>query len=399
MPLASLRALAFLPLALGGLSHALVAQEPAPPPAAASAPVASEELREKLVPVLEAWQKEAGFPGATACLVLRDGSSIELAVGTTERAGKTPMPADARMLAGSIGKTFVAALALQLVAEKKLELDSLVSTHLGEHAWFARLPNAKSMTVRQLMNHTSGLVRYELGEGFLTAFRAEPFRKWKVEEQLAFLFDTQAPFEVGAGWDYSDTNYLVLGLVVDRLLDLPRERAIEERLLKPLGLGKTFAQSSPSLPGLAQGYAGAEHPFGAFDAVLDERGKLHFDPSFEGAGGGYVSCAPDLARWVRAYFEGRAFAPELLPQVVEGPLAPMLGRGVRYGLGAILRDAENLGAVRGHSGYFPGYLSEVAYYVEHGIGAALQVNTSEVSKVRRPLGRVLDQLVRSGLDR
>ncbi|MBL8896841.1 MAG: beta-lactamase family protein [Planctomycetes bacterium] len=398
MTLDSLFGPALLSLALGCLSHAQVAQETAPPPAAVPAPVASEALREKLLPVLAAWQKDAGFPGATACLVFRDGSSLELAVGTTERAGETPMPADARMLAGSIGKTFVAALALQLVAEKKLELDSLVSAHLGEHAWFARLPNAKAMTVRQLMNHTSGLVRYELGEGFLTAFRAEPFRKWKVEEQLAFLFDTQAPFAAGAGWDYSDTNYLVLGLVVDRLLGEPRERAIEERLLKPLGLGKTFAQSSPTLPGLTQGYAGTAQPFGAFDAVLDAEGKLCFDPSFEGAGGGYVSCAPDLARWVRAYFEGRAFANELLPEVLAGPLAPMLGRNVRYGLGAILREAKDLGAVRGHSGYFPGYLSEMAYYAEHGIGAAVQVNTSEFAKVKRPLGRVLDELVRKALE-
>jgi D-alanyl-D-alanine carboxypeptidase len=397
MPHRSLLAPAFLALALGYSSGSLLAQEPTPPPAAA--PVASAALREQLLPVLASWQKDAGFPGATACLVLRDGTALELAVGTTEREGETAMPSDARMLAGSIGKTFVAALALQLVAEKKLDLDSLVSAHLGEHAWFARLPNAKAMTVRQLMNHTSGLVRYELGEGFLSAFRAEPYRQWKVEEQLAFLFDTKAPFEAGAGWDYSDTNYLVLGLVVDRLLDVPRERAIEERLLKPLGLAKTFAQSSPTLPGLTQGYAGLEQPFGAFDAVLDPQGKLAFDPSFEGAGGGYVSCAPDLARWVRAYFEGRAFSKELLPQVLEGPLAPMLGRNVRYGLGAILREHEELGPVRGHSGYFPGFLSEMAYYAKHGIGAAVQVNTSEFTKVKRPLGRVLDELVRRTIER
>jgi D-alanyl-D-alanine carboxypeptidase len=77
----------------------------------------------------------------------------------------------------------------------------------------------------------------------------------------------------------------------------------------------------------------------------------------------------------------------------------MLGRGARYGLGAILRESQELGAVRGHSGYFPGYLSEMAYYPEHGIGAAVQVNTSELAQVRRSLGRVLDELVARVLGR
>jgi D-alanyl-D-alanine carboxypeptidase len=379
------------------LLAALAAQTPPLAPEAKAEVGVS--LEGKLQALLDGWRADAGFPGATFTLVLRDGTILSLATGSIDREAKVAMPVHARMLAGSIGKTFVAALALQLVAAKKLDLDLEVRHYLKDASWFKRLPNAESMHVRHLMNHTSGLVRYELGEGFLTAFRAAPFRKWKVEEQLAFLFDTPAPFAPGEGWDYSDTNYLVLGEIVDRLLERPRELAIEELLLKPLKLGHTAAQRGPLVAGLVQGYAGAKQPFGSFDAVQDEDGRLYFDPSFEGAGGGYVSNAVDLAHWVRHYFEGRAFDPALLPQVIEGPAAPMLGRGVRYGLGAILREHAELGPVRGHSGYFPGYLSEMAYYADYGIGAAMQINTSDFKNVRRPLSRMLDQLVACAIER
>lgn len=376
------------------VSFGLVAQVPQPEPASSRA----SELESRLRTRLETWRSSAGFPGATFALVRRDQPTLALAVGCADREAKEPLAPTARMLAGSVGKTFVAALALRLVSAKKLELDAPVQQYLGKYPWFERLPNAATMRVRHLLDHSSGLVRYELGPEFLSAFRAEPFRKWKVEEQLAFVFDGKAPFAAGQGFEYSDTNYLVLGRIVDDLIEGTRENAIQSQLLEPLGLRDTAAQLGPRIAGLVQGYAGPEQPFGDFDAVLDDDGRLFFDPSFEGAGGGYVSNSIDLAHWVCHYFEGRAFDATLLPEVTAGREAPMLGKGVRYGLGAILREHPRLGAVQGHAGFFPGYVSEMAYYPREAIGVALQVNTSEFRRLRRPLGSMLDELVSAALE-
>lgn len=123
-------------------------------------------LQGKLQTELNNLHAAGKFPGATLGVCLADGTCFGLAAGFSDRDAKTQMkPADL-MLAGSVGKTYAAALAMQLVAEKKIDLDAKIEKYLGKETWFTRLPNAKEITVRQLMNHTSGLVRYEFKEQF-----------------------------------------------------------------------------------------------------------------------------------------------------------------------------------------------------------------------------------------
>lgn len=115
-------------------------------------------------------------------LVTRDGVVYAATAGVSDRTSKTPLKADDLMLAGSTGKTFFAALAVQLIEEKRLGLDQKISTYLGKRSWFSRLPNAETITVRHLMTHTSGLVRYEMNPAFTADMRAQPDRVWKPEE-------------------------------------------------------------------------------------------------------------------------------------------------------------------------------------------------------------------------
>ncbi len=131
------------------------------------------ELKQALQLKLDEWHKAGSFPGATLGVVLANGESFGLAVGFSDRELKTPMKPRDRMLAGSVGKTFAAATALQLVNEGKIGLDDRVEKYLGREPWFSRLPNAKDITVRQLMNHTSGLVRYEFKEQFTKDLTAQ----------------------------------------------------------------------------------------------------------------------------------------------------------------------------------------------------------------------------------
>jgi D-alanyl-D-alanine carboxypeptidase len=348
-------------------------------------------LQTALQTKLNEWHKAGNFPGATLGVVLANGDSFGLSVGFSDRDARTPMKPNDRMLAGSVGKTFAAATALQLVKEGKVGLDDKVSKYLGKEPWFSRLPNAKDITVRQLMNHTSGLVRYEFKEQFTKDLTANSDKTWKPAELVAYLLDEKAPFEAGKGWDYSDTNYIVLGMIIEQVTGKKFYDEANRRLLKPLKLNDTIPQDGPRLKGLIQGYAGPNNPFGGKDAMIDD-GKFAINPQFEWTGGGYVSTSQDLARWARMIYEGRAFSADLLPQVLDGVAAPMLGRESKYGLGVIIRQTA-AGTSYGHSGFFPGYLTDMMYFPEHKVAVAVQVNTSVGRSLGKPLSRVLVEMM------
>lgn len=373
-------AIIFTLLALG---YTVVAQK-------AAAKETGDLLRQSLQAKLEEWHKSGKFAGATLGVCAADGNCFGLAVGLSDLETKAPMKPTDLMLAGSVGKTYAAAVALQLVKEGKINLDDKIETYLGREKWFARLPNAREITVRQLMNHTSGLARYEFKEQFAKDLTANPDKVWKPEELLAYLFDEKAAFEAGKGWDYSDTNYIVLGMIVERVTGKKYYAEAQSRILKPLKLKRTRPQDKRELKGLIQGYAGEKNPFGGTDRMI-KNGKFAINPQFEWTGGGIISNAEDLARWAKAMYEGKAFDPMLLPQMLDGVSAPALGRETKYGLGVIIRQTR-AGLTYGHSGFFPGYMTDVMYFPEKKVALAVQVNSSVPPNLGKPLGRVLVEM-------
>ena len=345
-------------------------------------------LKKELQAKLDEWHKAGKFPGATLGVVLPNGESFGLATGYSDRDAKTQMKPDDRMLAGSTGKTFAAATAMQLVKEGKISLDDKIEKYLGKEPWFSRLPNAKDVTIRQLMNHTSGLVRYEFKEEFTKYLTEHPMKVWTPEERLAYLFDAKAPFEAGKGWDYSDTNYIVLGMIIERVTGKKFYDEARRRFIKPFKLDGTIAQEGPVMKGVVQGYAGANNPFGGKDAMI-ENGKFVINPQLEWTGGGWASTGEDLARWAKLIYEGKAYDPSLLPQTLDGVTAPMLGRDTKYGLATIIRNTP-VGISYGHSGFFPGYVTDMMYFPDKKIAVAVQVNTSSPGSFGgKPLGRFL----------
>jgi D-alanyl-D-alanine carboxypeptidase len=345
-------------------------------------------LRSKLQAQLDEWHRGGKFAGATLGVCLADGDCFSLATGFSDLESKTAMKATDVMAAGSVGKTFAAAVALQLVKEGRIDLDAKIERYLGGEKWFARLPNARAITVRQLMNHTSGLIRYEFREQFTKDLTAAPDKVWRPEELIAYLLDEKAPFEAGKGWDYSDTNYIVLGMIIEKVTGRKFYDEARERLLRPLRLTRTSPQDRRELKGLVPGYAGADNPFGGKDKVL-ENGKFIINPQFEWTGGGMISNAEDLARWAKMMYEGRAFDASLLPQMLDGVPA-RLGRDAKYGLGVIIRPTA-AGLTYGHSGFFPGYMTDVMYFPAEKIALAVQVNSSVPQNLGKPLGRFLTE--------
>jgi D-alanyl-D-alanine carboxypeptidase len=324
---------------------------------------------------LDDWRASIQSPGASLGVVTEDGTVTALVSGVSNRASATPMKTSDLLMAGSVGKTFFAALAVRLIEQGRLNLNAPISTYLGSKPWFSRLPNAKDITVRMLMTHTSGLVRYEMNPKFTADLRAQPDKVWTPEEEIAYLLDATPPFAAGQGWDYSDTNYIVLGLIMEGITGTKAYDEIERWFIKPMMLSGIVPTTSRRIPGLAAGYAGPKDPLGLPDEVV-QNGVFVINPQFEWAGGGYATTAAALAEWGHALYMAKAISPRARDLMIAEAVPARLGPETRYGLGVIVRPTTPAGPAWGHSGFFPGYQTELLHLPERRLTLAIQVNTS-----------------------
>jgi len=386
-----MRPLHLLALTIAMLAAAQLAAMRAPPAAPAPAVSAAHDrpdrtalVAERLRPILAAFQQRAGFPGGGIGFVLPNGASGALALGSADLESAIAMAVDHRLPAGSIGKTFFAAVALQLVTEGKLDLDAPISKYLGERAWFPRLPNANAITVRMLMNHTSGIPEHVTSPEFTKALHDQPDKAWTPDELIAFVLDKPPLFPAGEArhWSYADTNYILLGTILEQLTGAGVYDLVRERVLDPLRLKDTLPQDRRELPGLACGYM---KPGQALIEIESPRtlidGRFFINPQFEWCGGGFVSTPRDLARWAHALWGSDGALKKDARHMMLQSVPARTGREHRYGLGVQIRPTAH-GLTRGHGGYFPGAMSEMIYLPEHGIALAIMVNSDHHTSPR-----------------
>ena len=339
-------------------------------------------IQQQLEATFAELHRAGSFPGGTAGFVLADGRSFGIAVGVSDRAAGTPMKPTDRLLLGSVGKTYAAAVALQMVHEKKFGLGDTLDRFFASEPWFPRIANASKITVRHLMTHTSGLVRYEFNPRFTKDLSENPDKVWSGPDRLAYLFDAAPPFAPGEGWEYSDTNYIVLGMIIEQVSQNGYYDELRRRILVPFGLTDTVPADSRRVAGLVQGYAGADNPFGGSDEMIKD-GRFAVNPQFEWTGGGLAVSALDLAKWGKILYEGQAFDSSMMAPFLDGVPAK-LGPESKYGLGVIIRPSP-LGITYGHSGFMPGYMTELVYFPGSKVSVAVQVNTSIPRATGRPL--------------
>jgi len=327
---------------------------------------------------LDETRAELKFPGATVGFVLPGGLSASASAGFADLEAKTPLRPTDRMPAGSVGKTFVAAVALRLVEEGRLDLDEKVSRRLGGERWFARLPNAADITLRMLLNHSSGIPNHvELG-GFMNRLFKDSSRDLGHEELVAYVLDKKPLFPAGRGYHYGDTNYILAGMVVERAAGRSLYEEVAARFLKPLRLERTIPSDSHVLPEVANGYSEGK--------PIIVGGRLRINPQWEWAGGGFASTAEDLARWARALYGGDVLQKKSLEEMFGSTTT---GEGASYGLGVEVGRGK-LGTTYGHDGEFPGYLSNVRYFPKYGLAVAAQVNADESEAATRFLSTAVE---------
>lgn len=332
--------------------------------------------------VLDSLRVADGFPGATAAVVGPDGTLRAFATGWADRKDSTRMTPDARMLGGSTGKSFAAALALDLAQRGRLGLDAPIARWLAGRPWFDRLSNAEALTLRMLLRHQSGLPDHIHDPAFAEVLQHKmetegPNAALSPESLVRFVLDSEPLFPAGSNYHYSDTNYILAGLIIEAGTGEDYYDVLQRRLLGLLAPTYTAPANQRNLPGLAAGYIKGEAPFGLPPKVTRD-GALVYNPATEWTGGGLVTNPQDLARWAKALYEGEALPGDYLGELLnavpkDATQQARFGPSVRYGLGVTIRSTA-LGTAYGHRGWTPGYLSIFEYYPNHEIAVAVQVN-------------------------
>ncbi len=286
------------------------------------------------------------LPGVVA--VVRDRRGTWRGAAGRATAGKTPMRPSHRFRVGSVSKTFVAVVVLQLVEEGKVRLEDTVERWLP-----GLLPYGRRVTVRELLNHTSGVYNYTDDSVFRDKFSKDFELVLPPLEAVALAARHRLVSKPGQRWEYSNTGYELLGLIIERATGKPFSEELARRVLRPLGLRATSFDPDPEIRGpVAHGYfllAGL--------AFKPEGRRMDVTRSSGGAwaSAGIVSTAGDLARFYGELLGGRLLRPELVRAMKTTVAAEP---GIDWGLG-LYRKRLACGYAWGHDGVMPGYATVV----------------------------------------
>lgn len=275
-----------------------------------------------------------GAPGAIVYVRTPTGARAGVA-GYADRAAHVSMRAADRYRIASLTKAFVSVLVLQLESEGKLDIDDPVDKYLP-HA----VPNGGAITLRELLDHTSGLFDYSEDPNYSQAVFDNPQRTWSPLELAAFGFTHSPYFAPGTDYHYSNTNYILLGLVVEMIDGKPLAQSLQQRIIGPLSLTAT---SLPSTIELGPDFVHAYLSLGG--SPLFDVAPL-ISPSIGWSAGGMVSNARDVTAFYRALLTGK-----LLPAAQLTELETPSRTSGTYGLG-IDNTVLSCGRAFGHRGDF-----------------------------------------------
>ncbi|MEU7039570.1 serine hydrolase domain-containing protein [Streptomyces varsoviensis] len=294
--------------------------------------------------------REDRYPAALAAVTGRDGRTRNAAAGVADLRTGAKAPVDGQIRAASVTKSFTATVVLQLVGEGEVALDAPVDAYLPGLLRGDGI-DGRRITVRQLLQHTSGLPDYT---PYLDDLVANRHRYYEPRTLLDVALRHKAGFEPGTGWRYCNTDYVVAGLLIERVTGRPVGEEITRRVIDRVGLRHTY------FPAQGEQTLRDTHPHGYVatkpDAPLLDVTEM--DPSAAWAGGALISTPSELNRFFRALLDGELLHPGQLAQMrttVAIPADAGYPPGTRFGLGLASYRLSCGGLMWGHDGDFLGY--------------------------------------------
>lgn len=291
---------------------------------------------------------EIGFPAALASVTHPDGAHDDYVAGVGNIKTGDAVPIDGEVRVGSNTKTYTAVVVLQLVQEGLVDLDTPIEAYLpglvhGEGV------DGSNITVRQLLQHTSGLPDYTTG--IATDIEKIQHAYMSPRDLLDLALVQAAHFAPGERWEYSNTNYLLLGLLIERMTQRPIFEEITDRIIEPLNLTHTYFPTVGE-----QGFRG-EHPSGYHVSAAGQQFDVsQLDPSWGWAAGQMIASPSDLNEFMRAVVDGRLLNQQMMTEMqTTVPSDEGLWPGAEYGLGLQKYPLSCGGTIWGHGGDIHGF--------------------------------------------
>lgn len=300
----------------------------------------------------------ARAPGALIGIWAPDGEYVK-AFGVADTVTGIPMKTDFYSRIGSVTKTFTATAVLQLVGEGRLALDDPIATHLDG------VPDGQAITVRQLTTMRSGLADYTAAEGFQAAVATDPRRSHTPQELLAWAYTLPPNFPPGAMFEYSNTNYVLLGLLVEKVSGTSLADYFDEHIFGPLKMRNTSFPNGTQFPDPhAHGYT---DPVDGNGPPVDASG---WSGSITWAAGSAISTLDDMRTWLPALADGALLTPELAEQRLSAASEPGTPGDFGYGMGIF-----TVNGWVGHNGSVPGYQTVAMYLPARQMSLVVMINT------------------------
>lgn len=312
--------------------------------------------------------------------------NVAVAVGTTELGVHTSPATDTHFRIASNTKTLTAALIVLLAQDGKLKFSDPVSDYVPN------VPNGENITVAELLKLRTGLYGYTADPALAAAMDADPGKVWTPQEVLDIAFRHPPLFAPDASYDYSNTNYALLGLIAEKVGGRPLAQQFADRLFGPVGLTQTSlpAADDTSMPapyshGYMYGgsfYALADDPYPADMQAAAQAGTLqpidytNQNSSYATAAGGAISTADDLAAWMKALVTGRVFNADYQHQWMTSLQAedPSVPDGQKYGYGISYQRFGPNAAMFYHGGELPGFNSFMGYDPDNDVALVIWTN-------------------------
>ncbi|PEI49349.1 D-alanyl-D-alanine carboxypeptidase [Bacillus pseudomycoides] len=314
-----------------------------------------------------------GFPGILA-KTSEGGKTWGYAAGVANLITKKPMKTDFHFRIASVTKTFTATVVLQLAAENRLNLDDSIGKWLPGVIQ-GNGYDAKQITIRQILNHTSGIAEYSRSKE--ADFFKNTKKSFTAEELVKIGLSLPPDFAPGKGWSYSNTGYVLLGILIEKVTGNSYAEEIENRIIEPLELSNTF------LPGNSSVIPGTNHARGYFqpDGAIELKDVTYYNPSIGSSAGDMISTADDLNKFFSSLLSGKLLKEQQLKQMlttVPTGSAEISG----YGLGIYETKLPNGVSIWGHSGGIPGFSTFAGGTL--GGKHTLAVNLNSLGKADNP---------------
>lgn len=273
---------------------------------------------------------------------------------------------------GSTVKMYTATIILKLQEEGKLDLDQKIADHLSGEI-IQRIKNAEKATIRQLLQHSSGIYNYIQSAQFQTASINNLIKEWHAQDLLKYAYDKPAYFEPGADVQYSNTNYILLGLLIEKIASKALHQVFDEKIIQPLQLKHTlFAGKNPVPQNIIRGYIDLYSNL----QVIESTYYSGWD--YYTADGGLISNPYDMTLFFKALMSGKIISPPSLQEMLNWKTPKEQDPDfyeIQYGLG-IFKMATPRGVAYFHSGDAIGYYANMMYFPEDGTTLVYAVNSN-----------------------